>query len=147
MNTQLPKLVANPHYTQKQRQAYFDKTGTVDQRETVPLDSLQFAIDKNEDGRISKNEWIQDTSKLTGNWKGDHPETALYLAKRPGFFGKLFGKEPEFNKASGWVEVPDSGPVRYDTRMLDSIDQKSQTAEIATVFTIPYLREPLYVPQ
>lgn len=139
------KLVRNPRYSAEQRKAYFDGIQSKDDRETVPLDTLQFAVDSNRDGRISKDEWIQDTADIRGDWKGDRPETALYLGKKPGFFGKLFGKEPKFQKASGWIEVPDSGPVRYDTRMLQSIDQQNQTAEIATVFTIPYLREPLYI--
>jgi hypothetical protein len=138
-STQQIKLVKNPKYTPEQRQAYFDGVKSMDARENVPLDKLQFAVDENGDGQISQDEWVQDAAVLSGDQPG------LYLGQKPGFFGSLIGKKPEFHKADGWIEVPDSGPVRYDTKMLRSIDQQNQTAEIATVFTIPYLRESLYI--
>lgn len=146
MNIQAQKLVPNPRYSAADRKQFFDRTGPVDQRETVSLDKVQFAVDANRDGKISRQEWLQDVSDIKGDWKGDSPETELYLAKKPGFFGQLFGKEPKFNKASGWIEVPESGPVRYDTKVLNSIDAASNTAELATVYTIPYMREALYIP-
>lgn len=138
------QLTKNPRYSAEQRTAYRNGIKIMDERQNVPLEKLQFAVDSNGDGRISEDEWIQDTAEVSANWSSESAG-ALYLGEQPGFFGKLTGKTPDFHKADGWIEVPDSGPVRYETKVLKSIDQQNQTAEIATVLSIPFLREPLYV--
>ena len=139
----LAPLRPNPRYSEKQRLDFLDAMKPKNDTEAVPLSKLQFALDKDGNGSITRDEWIQDLTDLHQGEKG--AEQPLYLGKKPGFFGELLGKEPKFQKADGWIEVPDSGPVRYDTKVLRSINLADQTAEIATVYTIPFLREALYV--
>ena len=136
------KLQSNTRHSDEQRKAYFENSKPGDRREQVPLDELQFAVDRNWDGHISQNEWLHDSGDV---FRAQENGSELYLGAKPGLVGSILGKKPDFHRASGWVEVPDSGPVRYETKMLKSLDQQNQTAEIATLFSMPFLGDPLYV--
>ncbi len=116
--------------------------------ESAPLSDYQLAVDKNGDGKISKDEWIQDSVDLVGTSKG-RVELAeigegLYIGRKPGTLGKLFGKQPDFQPASSWVEVPKSGPVEYHIKGLEAVDFDNGVVEIRHEVTVPYLRNSIF---